>query len=289
MTYSMTGFAQARRDTELGQLGVELRTLNHRYFEAFFRLPEELRAAEPDLRDLAAGRVRRGKLEVSVRYRPAAGAAVELRFNARLAKQLAALEREAAAVFTEARPADLAAWLAWPGVVESPEADLSPVKEALLEAMGDALDDLLAHRAREGEKLAGLIRERLAEIERIAADVRGWLPEIREQAATRLKDKVAALTESALDPGRLEQEIAMILQRLDVDEELDRLDAHVQEVQRTLRSKKPIGRRLDFLMQELNREANTLGSKTVDTRLNRASVELKVLIEQMREQVQNIE
>ncbi len=289
MTYSMTGFASGTRDTPQGRLTIELRTLNHRYFEVAVRLPEELRTAEPALRELAAGALKRGKLEVFVRFRPEVGAAVELRFNSRLAARLAELAAEARGVFPDAATSDIATWLAWPGVVEAPDADLAPVKEGLLAVARSALDDLVAHRAREGEKLAALIGERLDEITAIVGKVQAWLPEIRERSAERLRERVAQIAESMVDAGRVEQEVAMVLQRLDVDEELDRLTAHVGEVRRALKSRKPQGRRLDFLMQELNREANTLGSKTVDARLGQASVDLKVLIEQIREQVQNIE
>jgi uncharacterized protein (TIGR00255 family) len=285
----MTAFAAGKIDTEWGELSIEIRSLNHRYLEAFVRLPEELRATEPQVREALTDRLSRGKVDVSVRFRRDAGAASsQLNLNSNLARQLSELSQQAAAELPQAQPSSMLEWLRWPGIVEESEPDLSPLKDAFESLLNTAIDDLLAFRQREGERLTALIEDRLAGIDDEVEKVRQWLPEIREAQRTRLNDKIGQLAQS-LDPERLEQEVAILLQKLDVDEELDRLIAHLAEVRRTLGLDKPVGRRLDFLMQELNREANTLGSKSVDSRTTQVSVDLKVLIEQMREQVQNIE
>ena len=289
MIHSMTGFASQQRESEFGLLSLDLRSLNHRYLEVTIRLPEELRSTEARLRELIGDHLSRGKIDLSVRFRPGAGASGALRLNESFAHSLAELSTGAREFFPEAREPDLAAWMAWPGVVEEVASDLSPLQAELVGCVEQALSELVAYRRREGEKLGAAIRERLAEVGEIADRFRNWMPQIRERQRERLAEKVAGFTETAVDDGRLEQEVALLLQRLDVDEELDRLDAHVSEVDRTLNRDKPIGRRLDFLMQELNREANTLGSKSADPRTSQKSVDLKVLIEQMREQVQNIE
>ena len=290
MITSMTGFAAARSETRLGVLRVELRSLNHRYCEIGVRLPEELRPAESALRERIADRVRRGKLDVTVRFEPAAGGAgAPVELNQHHARQLAQAARAAREIFPDAAPGDLPSWLALPGMISEPQLDLAPLHEALLALVDSALDELMAFRRREGDKLAAVIRERLAEVGVIASRVRDWLPEINERLRARARDRIQQLVDAPLDEHRLEQEVAFLLQRADIDEELDRLTMHLGEVERTLQSDKPVGRRLDFLMQELNREANTLGSKSSDPRTSQASVDLKVLIEQMREQVQNIE
>lgn len=289
MIRSMTAFATGKVDTDWGELTIEMRSLNHRFLEAFVRLPDELRAADPQLREALANRLARGKVDVSVRFRRDPGArGNELRFNRELAEQLATLATEASTLLPDARPSGIVDWLRWPGLVEETEPDLSPLNEALMALVKRALDDLCAFREREGARLAQLIEERLAGVDEQVEQVRQWLPEIREAQRQRLEERVAQLAQN-VDPDRLEQEIAILLQKMDVDEELDRLVSHLDEVRRTLGLDKPVGRRLDFLMQELNREANTLGSKSVEARTTQVSVDLKVLIEQMREQVQNIE
>jgi uncharacterized protein (TIGR00255 family) len=289
MIRSMTAFAAAKTETEWGQLSIELRSLNHRYLELFMRLPEELRVAEPQVREALSERLSRGKVDCTVRFKRDPGAAgARLQLNEQLAAQISELAQQASSLLPEARPSSLAEWLRWPGLVSEAEPDLSPLGNALTELVERASADMVAFREREGEKLATLITDRLAQVREQVAAVREWLPEIRGNQRTRMDEKVSQLSTS-LDPERLEQEVAILLQKLDVDEELDRLEAHITEVERTLALTKPVGRRLDFLMQELHREANTLGSKSVDSRTTQASVNLKVLIEQMREQVQNIE
>ena len=291
MTSSMTGFASVRQSTPWGNLSVEIRSLNHRYLETFVRLPEELRFAEPAIRERIGSSVKRGKVEVTVRLKASESAdtAVQLTLNTSLAGQLAKAADAAKGYFPDAAPARLSDWLSWPGMVASAEADYAELGKQLDRAMESAVIELNAFRGREGAKLAAVIEERLEGVEALAATLKGQLPEIRSHQQTRLEERLAALTETALDPGRLEQELVIILQKLDVDEELDRLGAHISEVRRTLGQNKPKGRRLDFLMQEFNREANTLGSKSVSETMSRTAVDMKVLIEQMREQIQNIE
>ena len=291
MTSSMTGFASVRQSTRWGNLSIEIRSLNHRYLETFVRLPEELRFAEPAIRERISGTVKRGKVEVTVRLKASdiRDAEVHLSLNQSLARQLAQAADAAVEHFPNAAPARLSDWLAWPGMVASEEADYTALAQELDAAMTQATNELNAFRQREGEKLAAVIEERLNGVEELAAALAEQLPEIRLHQRTRLEERLAALTETALDPGRLEQELVIILQKLDVDEELDRLAAHISEVRRTLKQNKPKGRRLDFLMQEFNREANTLGSKSVSESMSRTAVDMKVLIEQMREQIQNIE
>jgi len=287
MIRSMTAFASAETETPWGALAFELRSVNHRYLELNPRLPEELRALEPALRERVAAKLTRGKVDVNLRYRPSDAAAAEIRLNDAL---LDRLERTAA-VFSERFPklvTDFTRLLEWPGVLLREEVDQEGLRHAALELLDRALDDMLATRSREGERLGVFLRERLEGIARIVADVRGWVPEIRSALRARLETRLAEIKQPA-DPGRLEQELVLQLSRMDVDEELDRLSAHIAEARRILSLPDAVGRRMDFLMQEFNREANTLGSKSVDQRTTQAAVELKVLIEQMREQVQNIE
>jgi len=291
MIRSMTAFASAEIETPWGALAFELRSVNHRYLELSPRLPEELRALEPALRERIAAKLTRGKVDVNLRYRPSDAAAVEVRLNEPL---LDRLERTAAAI-SERFPnlaTDLTGLLAWPGVLLREEVDQEGLRAAALELLDRALEDMHATRSREGERLGVFLRERLDGIERTVVDVRGWLPEIRTALRARLETRLADFKQpgqASLEPGRLEQELVLQISRMDVDEELDRLSAHIAEARRILALPDAVGRRLDFLMQEFNREANTLGSKSVDQRTTQAAVELKVLIEQMREQVQNIE
>jgi uncharacterized protein (TIGR00255 family) len=263
-----------------------VRAVNSRFLETGVRLPDELRTLEPKLRERIAARLSRGKVDATFRYRPPA-AASDLLLDERTATQLATVAGALKDNFPQLAT-DFAALLDWPGLLVKPELDqdgLSQSAEALLER---TLDEFIAGREREGAKLAQALRERLDGIEHIVAEVRAMLPDIRAALRAKLETRLAELQTSA-DPGRLEQELVLQLSRIDVDEELDRLDAHVGEARRILALDEPVGRRLDFLMQEFNREANTLASKSVDPRATRAAVDLKVLIEQMREQVQNLE
>jgi uncharacterized protein (TIGR00255 family) len=292
MIRSMTAFASAEADTPWGVLNFELRSVNHRYLELSLRLPDELRAIEPALRERVAAKLTRGKVDVNLRFRAIDAAAGELRLNDAVLDRLEAASRSFAQRFPQLGTSftDL---LSWPGVVLREEVDSEGLRQAALDLLETALNDMLATRQREGERLGGFLRERLDGIVRIVADVRTWLPDIRNALRLRLEMKLAEIVQVAdtarTDSGRLEQELVLQISRIDVDEELDRLSAHIAEAQRILKLPDAVGRRLDFLMQEFNREANTLGSKSVDQRTTQAAVELKVLIEQMREQVQNIE
>ncbi|MBF7053607.1 YicC family protein [Halomonas sp. KAO] len=287
MVHSMTAFARQEHTAAWGSLQLELRSVNQRYLEPHFRLPESLRDLEPAFRDALRARLARGKIEVSLRFE-AAGDGAGLAVNpARLAELGRALG-EVRQVVTEATPPDALALLDYPGVLENRGPDPETVKSAALALFERALVDLLAGRAREGGKLAELIRERLACIETQVTEVRGLMPRILERQRAQLLERLETVM-AELDPQRLEAELTLLAQKADVDEELDRLVTHVAEVKRQLDQKGPVGRRLDFLMQELNREANTLSSKSVVASTTRCAVELKVLIEQIREQVQNIE
>ena len=286
MIRSMTAFASGERATAWGTLGCELRAVNHRFLEIGVRLPEELRALEPMLRERIAGRVARGKLDLTLRLRaPEGGEALQL--DASRVDALAALAQALHARFPNLQ-VGLTDLLAFPGVVQGGSVDTAAVQAEALALLDTVLAEFVAAREREGTSLAAGIRERVDAIAAIAEDVRTLVPVIRAGQRQKLEARLADLAQPA-DNGRREQELVLWLQKLDVDEELDRLDSHVVELRRVLAQKEPVGRRLDFLLQEFNREANTLGSKSVDARTSRAAVELKVLIDQVREQIQNIE
>jgi len=290
MIRSMTAFASADADTHWGALSFELRSVNHRYLELNPRLPDELRAIEPALRERVAAKLTRGKVDVNLRFRASDAAASEIRLNEAVLDRLEAATLRLAERFPHLNT-EVTRLLDWPGVIQREEVDQEGLRHATLDLLERALADLVATRQREGERLGGFLRERLDGIVKVVADVRGWLPEIRKALRARLETKLAEIASdtSKLDSGRIEQELVLQLSRIDVDEELDRLTAHIAEARRILGSPEPAGRRLDFLMQEFNREANTLGSKSVDQRTTQAAIDLKVLIEQMREQVQNVE
>ncbi|NLW95853.1 YicC/YloC family endoribonuclease [Luteimonas wenzhouensis] len=282
----MTAYASGERSTPWGTLGCELRAVNHRFLELGLRLPDELRAFEPLLRERVSARVSRGKLDLALRLRPGEGSAA-LQLDEGLVARLGELAGRLRGHFPELR-VGLVELLQFPGVLQSQGADPAAMQAEVLALLDTVLDEFIAGREREGARLVTAILERVDGIERIAAEVRTLVPDIREAQRTRLRARLAELAQGA-DPARVEQELVLALQKLDVDEELDRLASHVDEIRRVFTQREPVGRRLDFLLQEFNREANTLGSKSVDARTSRAAVELKVLIDQIREQVQNIE
>lgn len=282
----MTAFASGERATPWGTLGCELRAVNHRYLELAVRMPDELRALEPLLRERVAARLSRGKADLTLRLRNGEGGGA-LEFNEAALDRLAALAASLEARFPRLNTG-LAELLQVPGVLQARAVDPDAMQAAALVLLDAVLDDFVAAREREGGKLRAAIAERVDGIARIAGEVRALVPRIREGQRARLEARLAELPQP-LDPGRLEQELVLALQKLDIDEELDRLDSHIEEIGRVLAQREPVGRRLDFLLQEFNREANTLGSKSVDRRTSQAAVELKVLIDQIREQVQNIE
>ncbi|MEO8010828.1 MAG: YicC/YloC family endoribonuclease [Dokdonella sp.] len=287
MIRSMTAFASAESDTAHGNLSIELRSVNHRYLELSPRLPDDLRSFEPQLRDVLNARLSRGKVDISVRLKPAATRAGALALDEELLTRLA----ESAQSLVARVPTlhvDFTSLLSWPGVLRDQATDVEGLRAEADRLLDEALGEFIATREREGARLAVFLQERIDAIEVIVAGVREHLPEVRTAARARLDLRLAEIKQP-VDPGRIEQEIVLQLQRMDVDEELDRLSSHIAEARRIFGVKEAVGRRLDFLMQEFNREANTLGSKAADPRTTKAAVELKVLIEQMREQVQNLE
>jgi uncharacterized protein (TIGR00255 family) len=286
MTNSMTAYAQATISTEIGELSCELRSVNHRYLDVAPKMPEELRVHEGALRELVAERLARGRVDCFVRLKESE--ATQLEPNIELAENLQSLLTQMHKHLPEMQSIRAIDVLRWPGVLQAKKADPENMKVSLLSVMDQALTGLIEVRAQEGMKMAELITLRLDGIRKVIADVTEFVPEIAIQYRARLDEKMADILDK-LDPSRLEQEMVIFLQKTDVAEELDRLTVHVDEVASILTKTEPSGRRLDFLMQELNREANTLGSKSQDPRLTKASVDLKVFIEQMREQVQNIE
>ncbi|HEY8585781.1 MAG TPA: YicC/YloC family endoribonuclease [Rhodanobacter sp.] len=286
MIRSMTAYASAEVTDPTGTLSCELRTVNHRYLELSPRLPDDLRAFESQLRERVAAKLSRGKLDLTVR-RTSDARSGSLQVNGALVSRLSELNLDMSALFPGIQ-LQLTELLRFPGVLQQAEIDPAVQQQALFDVLDRALDALTATREREGAKLAQVLGDKLDAIERVVTDVRGWMPEIRAALRARLETRLADLKQP-VEPGRLEQELVLQITRADVDEELDRLATHIEESRRVLGLQEPVGRRLDFLMQEFNREANTLGSKSVDARSSNAAVELKVLIEQMREQVQNIE
>jgi uncharacterized protein (TIGR00255 family) len=289
MIQSMTGFASAEQQYEFGRLAWELRSVNHRYLEIGFRVPEECRILEPEIRRILGEHLSRGKVDATLRFAPAARAAgANLTLNRELLERLLALHEEVQSACGRSQEPDLQAMMRWQGVIEEQVPDPQPLHRAALELLEQAARGLQSSRSREGEQMEAAIRDRLDSIEEHVNRVRGWLPGIREGLRQKLLTRIGDL-QQPLEPGRLEQEVAFLAQKIDVDEELDRLDAHVRETRLVLEREEPVGRRLDFLMQEFNRESNTLSSKSVDNRTTQVAVELKVAIEQMREQVQNIE
>lgn len=266
----------------------ELRTVNHRYLEIQLKLPENLRALEPVLREAAAAQLGRGKLDATLNFQPAGDQPPQLQLNRPLAKQVIEYAQDLMREVGSSAPLRVMEVLSWPGVVselDTPTDELVGPTSALLD---ETLGTLRGMREREGQRIEKLLEQRLANVSRSVSEVRKRYPEVLEQIRNRLRERAQAL-EVRVDAERLEQELLLIAQKLDVAEELDRLDAHVEETRRALKTEGPVGRRLDFLMQELNREANTLASKSADPETTRHAVDLKVTIEQMREQIQNVE
>ncbi len=289
MIRSMTAYAARETATGSGQLTWELRSVNQRYLDISPRMPEEFRVLEPDVRQRLKGRLSRGKVEANLRFHADPGVtSSRLVLNQELAESLGRLLAEMSDRLADAARPDPGRLLTWPGMVIEERPDFSDERETALNLLDEALDALVEAREQEGRAIAGMLESRLERIEAQIDQVREHLPAIREALKQRFSDRLAGL-DQPVEPGRMEQEIVIQLQKLDVDEELDRLAAHVTEIRRVIGLDEPAGRRLDFLMQELNREANTLGSKASVVETGQAAVELKVLIEQMREQVQNVE
>ncbi len=288
MTLSMTAFARRDADSPWGGLAWELRSVNHRYLEVMCRLPEELRSLEPMVRSLVGARIARGKVDCSLRFHPKDLASGEFELDEKLVDRvLAVVEkvRERATAVSPLRTIDV---LRWPGVLKTADVDVDALSQLALDLLSTAVQELVDTRTREGGRMGELIEQRLDAMGEIIMGVRPALSGARENFRQRLHERLAEIKQE-LDPARLEQEVVLFAQKTDVEEELDRLQAHLDETRRVLGKSGQIGRRLDFLMQELNREANTLAAKSADLQVTNAAIELKVLIEQMREQVQNIE
>ena len=288
MARSMTAFARQELTKDWGTLTLELRSVNHRYLDISMRMPEEFRNLEHKIREQISAKLARGKVDVGLKFSRAGVDNAEFEINTKLVEQLAHASREIDHILYNSAAVSSLDILRWPGVIKTPELDSDALTQSLFELLDITLKDMLEGREREGKKLVELIEERCQSITAVVADVKKRMPEIMQT----WREKLLARMQEArveVDENRVEQELVVLAQKTDVDEELDRLTTHVAEVQRVLKDKRPIGRRLDFLMQELNREANTLGSKSIDTETTKASVDLKVFIEQMREQIQNIE
>ncbi|MGL4316298.1 MAG: YicC/YloC family endoribonuclease [Pseudomonas sp.] len=287
MVHSMTAFARVEGPGAHGTLSWELRSVNHRYLEPHLRLPDAFRDLEGAVREALRQGISRGKVECTLRFAEE-NTGKSLQVDSQRARQLISAAEQVAALIQQPAPLNPLEVLAWPGVLVADSADPQALNAAALALFNQALSELKSGRGREGAELAKLLNERLDNITTEVAALRELVPQMLAGQRQKILDRCAEM-QAELDPQRLEQELVVLAQKSDVAEELDRLATHVGEVRRVLKAGGAAGRRLDFLMQELNREANTLGSKAFDTRSTQAAVNLKVLIEQMREQVQNIE
>ena len=288
MLRSMTAYARTTTEADWGQATWELRSVNNRYLDAVFRIPDELRGLEPRFRSAISQHIARGKVECNLRISMTARDDDSLQLDMNLAQQLVKAANTLAPLTNTKDSLRLGEILRWPGVIRPAETDLAHLASPVLDLLGQAVDDLVATREREGEKIHSMVSQRCADITTIVNTQRPRQPALVEAARERLQQRLADIMEN-LDHERIEQEIVILASKSDVAEELDRLDAHIAEVRRVIEQKQAVGRRLDFLMQELNREANTFGSKSTCAQSTRASVDLKVLIEQIREQIQNVE
>jgi len=288
MLHSMTGFARESVETPLGTLTWEIRAVNHRYLDVQFKLPEDLRPREQHFRQQASAALGRGKIECGLYFRRATDQQSDLQVDTELVAAISARVAEVSALVPTATGVSPIEILRWPGVLQQREIDAEPLFEEASGLLDTSLRALNEMRSSEGQRIAEMLESRCVDIEGISVSVRKRLPEVMAASRLKQKERIDKLDVEA-DPARLEVELALVAQKIDVDEELDRLDSHLVEIRDALRDDKPVGRRLDFLMQELNREANTLGSKSADAETTKAAVDLKVLIEQMREQIQNVE
>lgn len=288
MIQSMTGFAATQRETPLGTLMVELRAVNHRYLELHFRLDEVLRVFEPQIREALSARLGRGKVECKVNLIAPSGHPPTAHLSEEALQQAERLSAQILERFPQSRPLSVADILRLPGVLVTQELSADALSTDLTAALDTAISEMSASREREGAKLTELILDRTAQMEALVEKVKPLMPGLITAYRDKLKSKLEEVLGSA-DDNRIHQELALFAQKIDIDEELGRLSTHLQELRRILKGGGAVGKRLDFLMQELNREANTLGSKSVSSETSQVSMELKVLIEQIREQIQNIE
>jgi len=287
MIYSMTAFARVEIKGDWGNAVWEIRSVNQRFLETYFRLPEQFRGIEPVLRERFRKQLNRGKVECNLRFNANVANKSELALNEKLALQLVEHANwiNNHTLNSQVNPLEV---MRWPGVMEAPEADMSSIQAELLAGFDQALKDFISARASEGENLKVMIEQRLDAISAEADKVQAHMPDVIAWQRNRIIEKFTD-AKIDLDSGRVEQELVLLAQKMDVAEELDRLNSHVTETKKILKKGGAQGRRLDFMMQEFNREANTLGSKSINTDITASAVELKVLIEQMREQIANIE
>ena len=288
MIRSMTAFAREEATETWGSAIWEVRSVNFRYLDVGTRTPEDFRALEPMIRERVSKRLSRGKVDCTLRFQASENAGGDITINHDLVKRLARAGEEVRSALDDGSSLRVMDILRWPGVIEAAPQDLDKISVRVLELLDEAMKSLVEMREREGQKIHALIEQRCEQVLSTTTELQNILPSIQQAMRVRLSERLSEVVET-LDSQRLEQEMVLFSNKMDVSEELDRLVAHTEEVRRVLGEKKPVGRRLDFLMQELNREANTLGSKSVDNQITRASVDLKVLIEQMREQIQNVE
>ena len=288
MPYSMTAFSRTSGQTLWGEITCELRSVNHRYLEINPRLPDEVRSLEPQIRDNIAQHIKRGRVDCNIRLQQLELGAEDVKVNKDLIAKVVAVADQIRVQNNDLQPLRVADVLRWPGVVLAPQLDEDQIGTVTMGCLQDAIHQLVDIRKREGGRLLSALLSKLEGAREIVDDLKTSVPDFQQQFRQRVEKRLED-AQLELDPTRLEQELVIYIQKSDVSEEIDRLEAHLEELSNVFQQDQPIGRRLDFLMQELNREANTLGSKSIDTRLTQASVELKVLIEQMREQVQNLE
>jgi len=290
MTFSMTAFSRNETNQVQRLITIELRSVNHRYLDLTIRTPDELRMLEHKMRNILSSQISRGKVELNIRLQQDASSTInnDIQLNEKLIGQLATASKTITSLVQNVEKMNPLDILRWPGVIQSEEVDSNVLQQAVLDCLHKSIDEFLETRKREGDKLSAMIIERCNAIQDIVSHVEEIIPKVLSARKEKIINRIAEF-DFDQDDKRIEQEVVLLAQKMDVTEETDRLTAHITEVRNVLKQNKPIGRRLDFLMQELNREANTLGSKSIDTETTRASVDLKVLIEQMREQIQNIE
>ncbi len=288
MTKSMTAYARNQQSLDEGELIWELRSVNHRFLELHLKMPEEFRASETRFREILQHRLKRGKVECFLRFNTNVQQSASINIDPVQAKALVRACHEINDLLHQPSEVDSMEVLQWPGIIQESKLDMKPVLTASEIGLNKALDELIANREREGERMRDLILQRCESVQQIVDQTRDKMPEIQERYQKKIRERLDTI-EVEVNHDRLEQELVHLAQKMDVDEEIDRLDSHLKEMNDVLNRDEAVGRRLDFLMQELNREANTLGSKSADISSTNASVELKVLIEQMREQIQNIE
>jgi len=288
MIHSMTAYGRAESSDNLNSISCEIKSVNHRYSEISIRLPEELRPLEQKIRDHISGKIKRGKIECNIRIEKHNTYNEVLSINQDLLKNIIEAAKRINSDLSTSAPLDSLDLLRWPGVLEKSTLDVEEIGKLLFPLVNEAIDIVIDTRQREGEKIKKMLTDRCTKIKKIINNVQKQIPNILKNHRKKLTQRVQEISDE-LDNDRLEQELLFLSQKADIEEEIDRLNAHVDEVVRVIDQKEPIGRRLDFLMQEMNRESNTLGSKSNHIYTSNASVELKVLIEQMREQIQNIE